>query len=167
MTQASAAQSGSARKRGRTDTSKAATTALATTASAADLCGVYSLSCTGSEDELRAKIAEADGVSELFRVLADETRTRILYLLSEQELCVCDLAHLLFMTPPAVSHHLRLLRVTRLVRSRREGKQVFYTLDDEHVLTLIRTAQEHYQENYPKDHSTEEQYKADHKQAEG
>ncbi|MCA1754302.1 MAG: metalloregulator ArsR/SmtB family transcription factor [Spirochaeta sp.] len=159
MTQSSVVQSGSARKRGRTDTSKAATTALATPASAADLCGVYSLSCTGSENELRAKIAEADGVSELFRVLADATRTRILYLLSEQELCVCDLAHLLFMTPPAVSHHLRLLRVTRLVRSRREGKQVFYTLDDEHVLTLIRTAQEHYQE----DHSTEEQYRADHK----
>lgn len=117
-----------------------------TKASEADLCGVYSLSCAGSEVELRAKLDEAAGLSELFRVLADETRTRILYLLSEQELCVCDLAHLLDMTAPAVSHHLRLLRMTRLVRSRREGKQVFYTLNDEHVLTIIRTAQEHYQE---------------------
>ncbi|TVR92455.1 MAG: transcriptional regulator [Spirochaetaceae bacterium] len=104
------------------------------------------MSCAGSEVELRAKLDEAAGLSELFRVLADETRTRILYLLSEQELCVCDLAHLLDMTAPAVSHHLRLLRMTRLVRSRREGKQVFYTLNDEHVLTIIRTAQEHYQE---------------------
>lgn len=120
--------------------------AVHTKASKLDLCGVYSLSCTGSEGELRARLDEAAGLAELFRVLADETRTRILYLLSEQELCVCDLAHLLYMTPPAVSHHLRLLRVTRLVRSRREGKQVFYTLDDEHVLTLIRTAKEHYKE---------------------
>jgi len=120
-------------------------------ASKADLCGVYALSCTGSEAELRAKLDEAAGLSDLFRVLADETRTRILYLLSEQELCVCDLAHLLYMTPPAVSHHLRLLRVTRLVRSRREGKQVFYTLDDEHVLTLIRTAKEHYKDEHHKD----------------
>ena len=84
------------------------------------------------------------GLSELFRVLVDETRTRILYLLSAQELCVCDLAYLLDVSSPAVSHHLRLLKVMRLVRHRRVGKQVFYALDDEHVLSLIRVAQEHY-----------------------
>lgn len=88
----------------------------------------------------------ADGVSELFRVLADETRTRVLFLLSSRELCVGDLARELGMSLPAVSHHLRLLRMARLVRSRKEGKQVIYALDDEHVLTLIQTAREHYME---------------------
>jgi ArsR family transcriptional regulator len=57
---------------------------------------------------------------------------------------VCDLAYLLEMTIPAVSHHLRLLKVMRLVTTRKEGKQVFYRLDDEHVISLIRTAQEHF-----------------------
>jgi len=109
-----------------------------------DMCTEYSLSCTAHEQELRSMVLAVSGLSELFRVLADETRTRILYLLSAQELCVCDLAYLLDMSPPAVSHHLRLLKVMRLVRHRRAGKQVFYALDDEHVLSLIRVAQEHY-----------------------
>lgn len=109
-----------------------------------DICTEYSLSCTANEPELRDALDEVNGLSELFRVLADETRTKILYLLSEQELCVCDLAHLLDMSLPAVSHHLRLLKDTRLVRHRRDGKQVFYALDDDHVLSLIRVAQKHY-----------------------
>ena len=109
-----------------------------------DLCAEYSLTCRGDEARLRAKLAEVAGLSELFAALADETRTRILYLLSDRELCVCDLAHLLGMSLPAVSHHLRLLRMMRLVRPRRKGKQVFYALDDDHVLSLIRVAQEHY-----------------------
>ncbi|MEE8440640.1 MAG: metalloregulator ArsR/SmtB family transcription factor, partial [Spirochaetia bacterium] len=70
-------------------------------------------------------LVEVSGLSELFRALSDETRTKILYLLSEQELCVCDLAHLLETSLPAVSHHLRLLKIMRLVKSRKEGKQVF------------------------------------------
>lgn len=109
-----------------------------------DVCSEYSLSCTASEQKLRRMLLDVTGLSELFRVLADETRTKILYLLSEQELCVCDLAYLLDMSLPAVSHHLRLLKVMRLVRHRRDGKQVYYTLDDEHVLSLIRVAREHY-----------------------
>lgn len=109
-----------------------------------DVCSEYSLSCQGREEELRQKILDVSGLSELFRALADETRTRILYLLSEQELCVCDLAYLLEMSLPAVSHHLRLLKIMRLVRARREGKQVFYSLDDEHVMSLIVIAQEHF-----------------------
>jgi ArsR family transcriptional regulator, lead/cadmium/zinc/bismuth-responsive transcriptional repressor len=109
-----------------------------------DLCGEYSLTCELNADELRASLLDVSGLSELFRALADETRTRILYLLSQQELCVCDLAHLMEMSLPAVSHHLRLLKMMRLVRTRRDGKQVFYALDDDHVLTLIRVAQEHY-----------------------
>ena len=109
-----------------------------------DLCGEYSLSCKDREAELRQRILDISGLSELFRALADETRTKILYLLSAQELCVCDLAYLLDMSLPAVSHHLRLLKIMRLVRTRRAGKQVFYSLEDEHVVSLIITAQEHY-----------------------
>lgn len=110
----------------------------------ADVCGEYSLSCEASEESLRSSLLDVSGLSELFRALSDETRTKILYLLSQQELCVCDLAYLLDMTLPAVSHHLRLLKMMRLVRTRRDGKQVFYALDDDHVVALIDVAREHY-----------------------
>ena len=109
-----------------------------------DVCSEYSLSCRDREEELKSSLLDVSGLSELFRALADETRTKILYLLSEQELCVCDLAYLLGMTIPAVSHHLRLLKIMRLVRTRKKGKQVFYHLDDDHVISLIRIAQEHF-----------------------
>ena len=109
-----------------------------------DLCTEYSVNCRENEPRLRQMIAEVSGLSELFRALSDESRTKILHLLSEQELCVCDIAHLLEASLPAVSHHLRLLKIMRLVRSRKAGKQVFYMLDDEHVHSLIRVAREHY-----------------------
>ena len=109
-----------------------------------DLCSEPGVTCRSAAPELRDSLVAVAGLSELFRALSDETRTKILYLLSQQELCVCDLAYLLGMSLPAVSHHLRLLRTMRLVSSRREGKQVFYTLEDEHVLTLIEVAREHY-----------------------
>lgn len=109
-----------------------------------DICAEFSVNCLDHEERLREMIMEASGLSELFRALSDETRTKIVYLLSEQELCVCDIAHLLDASLPAVSHHLRLLKIMRLVKSRKEGKQVFYSLDDGHVLSLIRVAQEHY-----------------------
>lgn len=96
--------------------------------------------------ELEHRITEVAGVSEIFRVLGDETRTRILYLLSIKELCVCDLADALGMTMPAVSHHLRLLRALRLVKHRPEGRHVYYSLADDHIPDLIRIAQEHYDE---------------------
>ena len=86
------------------------------------------------------------GISEVFKALSDETRTRILYLLAARELCVCDLADILGMTLPAVSHHLRLLRTMRLVKFRREGKQAFYRLDDDHILRLIEVTREHFGE---------------------
>ncbi|WP_439328941.1 ArsR/SmtB family transcription factor [Desulfofundulus thermosubterraneus] len=85
-------------------------------------------------------------MSELFKVLGDETRTKILYLLSYRELCVCDLAEILEMSLPAVSHHLRLLKAMRLVKYRREGKMVYYSLDDDHIVNLIREAQAHFAE---------------------
>lgn len=110
-----------------------------------DICDQYCPNCQ-EQDRLREKLLEVAGLSELFRVLGDETRTKIIYLLSEQELCVCDLAELLDMSMPAISHHLRLLKTMRLVKYRREGKQVYYTLDDHHIVNLIHQAQEHYAE---------------------
>ena len=76
-------------------------------------------------------------LAELFKVFGDTTRIRILYVLFESEMCVCDIAELLDMTQSAISHQLRILKQARLVRSRREGKTVFYALDDEHVRTVI------------------------------
>lgn len=89
---------------------------------------------------------EVAGLSELFKVLGDETRTKILYLLSLKELCVCDIAGILEMSLPAISHHLRLLKALRLVKYRREGKMVFYSLDDKHIMNLIHEALEHFAE---------------------
>lgn len=77
-------------------------------------------------------------LSNLFKVLADETRLKIVYILQGQELCVGHIAGLLDSTASNVSHHLRLLRSARLVRRRRQGKMVYYTLDDEHVEAIIK-----------------------------
>ena len=76
-------------------------------------------------------------LAELFKVFGDTTRIRILYVLFESEMCVCDIAALLNMTQSAISHQLRILKQARLVRSRRDGKTVFYSLDDDHVRTVI------------------------------
>lgn len=78
----------------------------------------------------------ASAVAELFQALADPTRVRIISLLAHTELCVGDLCTVLEMSQPAVSYQLRLLRTLRIVRARKAGKHVFYTLDDEHVHQL-------------------------------
>jgi len=111
-----------------------------------DICSEYGVSVEEDAVDLRNDLQEVSGLSELFKVLADETRTRIIFLLSRRELCVCDLALILEMSLPAVSHHLRLLKIMRLVAYRREGKQVFYSLDDEHVVELISVAGKHFRE---------------------
>jgi ArsR family transcriptional regulator, lead/cadmium/zinc/bismuth-responsive transcriptional repressor len=90
--------------------------------------------------------AEYAGLAELFRALADLTRVRILAALAVAELCVCDLAELTAMSPSAVSHQLRLLRAARLVRHRKEGKNVFYALDDDHVRHLLAEGLDHVRE---------------------
>lgn len=109
-----------------------------------DLCDSF---CPSHDVEaLKDKVLEVAGLSEIFKVLGDETRTKILFLLAQQELCVCDLAEVLEMSLPAISHHLRLLRALRLVKYRREGKMAYYSLDDEHILNLIRVAQAHFAE---------------------
>lgn len=86
-------------------------------------------------------------LSELFKAFADGTRIRILYVLLEAEVCVCDLAKLLGMTQSAVSHQLRLLKQARLIKSRRDGKTIFYSLADDHVATLLRQGTEHISED--------------------
>lgn len=111
-----------------------------------EVCETFELSAVDVLDELRDKLTEVQGLSQIFRVLGDETRTKLIYLLSLRESCVCDLAEILGITVPAVSHHLRLLRAMRLVRHRRDGKSVYYSLDDHHIIALIRQAQEHYSE---------------------
>ena len=85
-------------------------------------------------------------LTELFRIFGDSTRVRILYALFASEMCVCDIAALLGMTQSAISHQLRALKNVRLVKSRREGKTVFYALADDHVKTIINQGQEHVQE---------------------
>ena len=99
--------------------------------------------------ELRQVLIGTDDVidlAETFRVLGDPTRVRILDALSHGELCVCDLAALVSMSESAVSHQLRLLRNLRLVRPRRDGRMVFYALDDRHIITLFRQGLRHVQE---------------------
>jgi len=109
-----------------------------------DICSQFGISCQENAPALKASLLDVAGLSELFKAMADESRVKILYLLSQQELCVCDLAFLLDTNLPAISHHLRLLRNLNLVRSRREGKQVFYSLSDNHVLELLQTSKNHY-----------------------
>ena len=85
-------------------------------------------------------------LAELFKVFGDSTRIKILYVLFEAELCVCDIAQLLNMTQSAISHQLRILKQNRLVKNRRDGKSVFYSLADSHVKTIISQGMEHIQE---------------------
>lgn len=82
-------------------------------------------------------------VSELFRIFGDSSRARIICALCESEMCVCDLAALLSLTQSAVSHQLRILKQARLVRNRRAGKVVYYSLHDDHVKQLFKIAFEH------------------------
>ena len=85
-------------------------------------------------------------LAELFKVFGDSTRIRILYVLFEAEVCVCDLAEALHMTQSAISHQLKILKNSKLVKSRREGKSVFYSLADGHVRTIIAQGREHIEE---------------------
>lgn len=85
-------------------------------------------------------------LAELFKVFGDSTRIRILFVLFEAEVCVCDLAKVLNMTQSAISHQLRILKQNKLVNSRREGKSVFYSLADGHVRTIIAQGREHIEE---------------------
>lgn len=85
-------------------------------------------------------------LAELFKVFGDSTRIRILFVLFEAEVCVCDLAEALQMTQSAVSHQLKILKQAKLVKNRREGKSIFYSLADDHVRTIIGQGLEHIEE---------------------
>ena len=85
-------------------------------------------------------------LAELFKVFGDSTRIRILFVLFESEMCVCDIAQLLNMTQSAISHQLRILKQMKLVKSRREGKTVFYSLADDHIQTILNQGMEHVME---------------------
>ena len=86
------------------------------------------------------------GAAEIFKMLADPNRLRLLMALAQEELCVCDLAALVDVSDSAVSHQLRLLRTARLVKYRREGKMVYYRLDDAHVERLLQEGLRHAEE---------------------
>jgi ArsR family transcriptional regulator, lead/cadmium/zinc/bismuth-responsive transcriptional repressor len=105
-----------------------------------------------SYEHVRARLLGESAVAalaETFKVLGDTTRVRIIDALSATELCVQDLADALGLTQSAVSHQLRLLRSMRLVRTRRDGRQIFYTLDDDHIVGLFKQGLEHVEERTP------------------
>ncbi len=85
-------------------------------------------------------------LADFYKVFGDYTRTRILFALSNSEMCVCDIAVLLDMTQSAISHQLRVLKSSRLVKNRREGKVVYYSLDDEHIKKILQMGLEHVME---------------------
>lgn len=107
--------------------------------------------CTHQEvvDKVRSQMPEEEelyDLAELFKVFGDSTRIKILYVLFESEMCVCDIAGILNMTQSAISHQLRVLKQSRLVKFRREGKVVFYSLADNHVRTIVNQGLEHLEE---------------------
>lgn len=85
-------------------------------------------------------------LAELFKMFGDSTRVKILYALLQSELCVCDIAGLLDVTQSAVSHQLRVLKSAKLVKFRREGKTVYYSLADDHVIRILSQGMEHIEE---------------------
>ena len=102
---------------------------------------------------IKKQIAGLEGLAGIFKVLGDETRARIVYALSQaDQLCVCDIAQIVELSLPAVSHHLRVLRELDIARARKEGKLVFYSLADDHVASLVRQAAEHAGETQSKSH---------------
>ena len=104
------------------------------------------------EDAVRQVLDEMPGdetlydLAELFKVFGDSTRIKLLYALFEAELCVCDISRLLGLTQSAVSHQLRVLKNSRLVKFRKDGKTVFYSLADDHVRKIIAQGMEHVNE---------------------
>lgn len=100
-------------------------------------------------NKVQNSMAEEDqlyDLAEVFKVFGDSTRIRILEALSKSEMCVCDIAFLLNMTQSAISHQLRVLKQARLVKNRRDGKIVYYSLDDDHIERILNMGLEHIRE---------------------
>jgi len=110
-----------------------------------DVCEVHYVDEKKVEKVKAAMISENTGLAlaEIFKILGNTTRVKILHALSREDLCVCDIAALLNVSVSAVSHHLRLLRDLRLVKYRKEGRIVYYSLDDGHVKDLLEVGVEH------------------------
>lgn len=85
-------------------------------------------------------------LAEFFKVFADSTRMKIIYALMEKELCVCDIAKIVGTTQSAISHQLRVLKQSKLVKFRKEGKEVYYSLDDDHIIEIAKKGREHIEE---------------------
>lgn len=102
-----------------------------------------------AEDAIQPKEEHMEALADFFKVFGDKTRVRILYLLRSQELCVCDLASSLGMTSPAISHQLRILKTNRLIKSKRQGKSVIYSLDDQHINEILGDGMIHVMEMFP------------------
>ncbi len=114
-----------------------------------DACEVNEIHTDRIEHALKSMPPEDElyDLAELFKVFGDSTRIRILFVLFGEEMCVCDLAEALSMTQSAISHQLRILKQNKLVKSRREGKSIFYSLADDHVGTIIGQGMEHITED--------------------
>lgn len=103
----------------------------------------------GAVDQVRQVLPPDEVLSDLadlFKIFGDSTRVKILYALLQSELCVCDIADLLGLTQSAISHQLRVLRGSKLVKFRRDGKTLYYSLADEHVCRIISQGMEHVKE---------------------
>ena len=113
-----------------------------------DCCDTYQVhdDLLKTEKKKMPEESELQDLADLFKVFGDFTRIRILFVLFEAEVCVCDLAEALDMTQSAISHQLKILKQARLVKSRREGKSVFYSLADGHVRTIIAQGRDHIEE---------------------
>ncbi len=110
----------------------------------------YTCDCTVIHENILAEVKKEmlseehfDFVSNFFKIMGDGTRFRILWALDKHEMCVCDIANLLSMTKSAVSHQLATLRKTNLVKCRRDGKTVYYSLSDDHVKTMLEAGVSH------------------------
>ena len=113
-----------------------------------DMCDMCEIHATHPEHIKLAKLHELDDttslrLAEIFKVLGDPTRIKLLALLSASEMCVCDIADALGMKQSAISHQLRVLRGARLVKFRKDGNEAWYSLDDDHVVKLMNQGLEH------------------------
>ncbi len=100
----------------------------------------------GAVEQVRSQLPQDEvlyDLAELFKIFGDSTRVKILYALLEAELCVCDIAKLMDVSQSAVSHQLRVLKGSKLVKFRREGKTLYYSLADEHVFRILSQGMEH------------------------
>ena len=119
-----------------------------TSRNAQDVCEIKSVDKKKVRAILKEMLTddEARNLSDTFSVLADPTRSKIIYALSKTELCVCDIASILNISVSAISHQLRLLRNMRLVKYRKESKMVYYSLDDKHISKLFNEGLKHIRE---------------------